>query len=23
MKNPHKKNNAKFYLHMAWAFDNC
>ena len=19
----HKKNNAKFYLHEAWAFDNC
>jgi len=28
MKNPHKiffaqKNNAKFYFHVVWAFDNC
>jgi len=29
MKKPHKiffaqkKNNVKFYLHVAWAFDNC
>jgi len=28
MKKPHKiffaqNNNAKFYLHVAWAFDNC
>jgi len=19
----HQKNNSKFYLHVAWAFDNC